>query len=172
MRARLYNSSLGAFYDGLGTPHAAIHATVYSAARGVVDADAAAAAALWPTLPTLRRYVALAVDAADARVAWLPLVCRTWQVRSDSARPLAAAGAPHPLHAIHSRPLARRCAAWQRRPLARADTACLRRCSVSASSRSSRLSAMFSLCKTGLRGVHACGAGRGSMLAGGNPKGR
>ena len=49
-RAQLWNASAGAFVDGLGTTHAAIHSTAYAVARGVADGDAAVGAAAFATL--------------------------------------------------------------------------------------------------------------------------
>lgn len=50
MVKHLFNVSTGAFMDGLETTHAAIHSSAYSLARGVVDAEPAAGAALWQQL--------------------------------------------------------------------------------------------------------------------------
>jgi hypothetical protein len=50
MRRALFNASAGAFVDGAGTPHAAVHSSAYALARGVADGDDAVGAALWATL--------------------------------------------------------------------------------------------------------------------------
>ena len=50
MRARLFNASAGAFVDGLGTAHAAVHSTAYALARGVAGDDGGVAAAAWAAL--------------------------------------------------------------------------------------------------------------------------
>ena len=50
IRTMLFNASAGAFVDGLGAGHAAIHSTAYAVARGVADGDAAVAAAAFATL--------------------------------------------------------------------------------------------------------------------------
>jgi alpha-L-rhamnosidase len=50
MRAQLFNASVGAFADGLGAHHAAIHSTAYAVARGVADGDDAIGAAAFATL--------------------------------------------------------------------------------------------------------------------------
>ena len=48
--ANLWDVSQGAFIDGLGTPHAAIHSTVYALANGCADGAPGVAEAAWGTL--------------------------------------------------------------------------------------------------------------------------
>jgi hypothetical protein len=50
MRRLLFNASSGAFVDGLGTGHSAIHSSAYALGCGVADGDDAVGAALWATL--------------------------------------------------------------------------------------------------------------------------
>jgi hypothetical protein len=50
MRRSLFDASVGAFVDGLGTAHAAIHSSAYALARGVADGDDAVGSALWALL--------------------------------------------------------------------------------------------------------------------------
>jgi hypothetical protein len=50
MRRLLFNASSGAFDDGLGAGHSAIHSSAYALGCGVADGDDAVGAALWATL--------------------------------------------------------------------------------------------------------------------------